>query len=562
MVQGALKRLVPGAEDRLISDLQWAGIQWDEGPLVGGPYGPYRQSERNEIYQRHARELLDSGNAYRCFCTTQTAGQGTKAYVTSGCYQNCASLPDAQAQEKAESEKQPFTIRLKLPSPQEAKQRTYSDLIYGKIKPLKRSPTALASAATSAEGSDNGGIDAADTILVKSDGTPTYHFANVIDDHLMKITHVIRGTEWLASTPLHYDLYHAFNWPTPTFAHVGLLVDENKAKLSKRNTDLALDVASMRDAHGVVPETLTNFLALLGWSNPTRDDVKDLNELIADFDLKLTKGNTMVRMEKLWYLQKQHVARSCAQASTTNNEDEKSSTRVRDLAVIIANEALKQYPELLTSKGWDNHKLQIYCSDILLADSKTYISAPQYVHRNRYFFLSPAAFALANKEEQEPQAASSSSSSSTFTASSNNDISSSSSSPSSSSSSSSSEEDLKTLAQTALESYMTQTSSLSLSPSPSPTPSSSNLENDNNNENPSTRTSHLERESAAMHDQLEASLKHSPPERRKALMKYLREKLSYGLPGPSMATVMVILGLREVCKRLGIEIKGTSASGA
>ncbi|KAI7227883.1 hypothetical protein KC330_g8162, partial [Hortaea werneckii] len=418
-------KLVTGAEQRLLDDLRWAGVEWDEGPVVGGPHGPYKQSERNDIYQHHARELLDSEAAYRCFCTPQTAGQGTAAYVTSGCYQDCASLPLEQAQEKAEK-KNPFTVRLRLPSPHEAKKRVYPDLIYGKITPLKRSPTAVAAStsAAAAEGGDSGGIDAADTILVKSDGTPTYHFANVVDDHLMKITHVIRGTEWMASTPLHYDLYHAFGWKPPAFAHVGLLVDENKAKLSKRNSDLALDITSMRDELGVLPQTLVNFLTLLGWSNPTRDDVMDLKELIQNFDLKFTKGNTMVRTEKLWYLQKHHVARLC---QGVLNGETGSHESLLAVAQSVASEATATYPAFKKSLaseyearsneayristtdqnppttqnlkirtqflgrpfhglGDTSPRLTLYCYNLLQADSKSYQTATQYVTRNRYFF--------------------------------------------------------------------------------------------------------------------------------------------------------------------------------
>jgi glutamyl-tRNA synthetase len=228
--------------------LQWAGLQWDEGPGVGGSNGPYWQSERNALYQKHAQDLLDQGAAYRCFCTPQTAGAGTAAFVTSGCYQDCSHISTSEASERAESGSELFTVRLK--QPENVHKRTYPDLIYGNIKRLKRSPAA------STAGDEEGSLDAADTILMKSDGTPTYHFANVVDDHLMKITHVIRGTEWMASTPLHYDLYTAFGWQPPIFAHVGLLLDKDKAKLSKRNADLALDVKGLREDHGVLPETL------------------------------------------------------------------------------------------------------------------------------------------------------------------------------------------------------------------------------------------------------------------------------------------------------------------
>lgn len=372
----------------LCEDLQWAGLQWDEGPLVGGPYGPYRQSERTHIYHEHAQRLLDAGSAYRCFCRPQSSGGGPETvYVTSGCYQNCSSLSSEVSRQRAESGKEAFTVRLHQSA--DVQKRVYPDLVYGKIQRLKRSP-----AAPQIASEDDAGIDAADTILMKSDGTPTYHFANVVDDHLMKITHVIRGLEWMASTPLHYDIYSAFGWEPPQFAHVGLLVDQNKAKLSKRNQDLALDVASMRDVHGVLPDTLNNFLALLGWSNPTDNDVMDLDALVRNIDLKFTRGNTMVRVEKLWYLQKQHVALRCQRALDT-----KSLEPIKDIVSQITAEVRGAYPDHITNLENEeavpedfkegHHDVSdaqtSYWATILLADSKSFQNAKQFVDRNRYF---------------------------------------------------------------------------------------------------------------------------------------------------------------------------------
>lgn len=338
---------------------------------MGGPNGPYWQSERNELYQKHAQDLLDEGVAYRCFCTPQTAGAGTAAFVTSGCYQDCSHISKSEASERAESGDEKFTVRLK--QPENVHKRTYPDLIYGNIKRLKRSPAA------SASGDDEASLDAADTILLKSDGTPTYHFANVVDDHLMKITHVIRGTEWMASTPLHYDLYTAFGWQPPIFAHVGLLLDKDKAKLSKRNADLALDVKGLRDDHGVLPETLCNFLTLQGWSNPNKNDVMSMDELAQNFDLKFTRGNTMVLMEKLWFLQKNHVQRRCEEARNG------SKTALGNLVEKVSEAAAKQYPEARSKHG-SNTSFVKYCKNVLLADDKSYQTADQFVQRNWYFF--------------------------------------------------------------------------------------------------------------------------------------------------------------------------------
>lgn len=252
--------------------------------------------------------------------------------------------------------------------------RQYPDLVYGSIKRLKRTPTA------SQSGDDEGALDAADTILIKMDGSPTYHFANVVDDHLMRITHVIRGTEWMASTPLHYDLYDAFGWEPPLFAHVGLLLDKAKAKLSKRNADLALDVRGLRDDHGVLPETLCNFLALQGWSNPQQNDVMDMAELIQNFDLKFTTGNTMIGMEKLWFLQRKHVERRCGLSLESRDYHPIQSITER-----ISIALQREYPRLVNRLG-SADALTAYCSSILLADRKSYTNASDFVERNWYFF--------------------------------------------------------------------------------------------------------------------------------------------------------------------------------
>jgi glutamyl-tRNA synthetase len=308
------KRLVPGAEERIVRDLQWAGLQWDEGPDVNGPYGPYRQSERNHIYQEHAQQLLHSGAAYRCFCTPQTTGVAETQYITSGCHQNCSSLELGEAQDRAEVKREPFTVRLR---PAYNLTRKYPDLVHGHIQRLKRVSTTVLGDGVNAE------LASADTILIKSDGTPTYHFANVIDDHLMKITHVIRGSEWMASTPLHYDLYDAFQWTPPQFAHVALLVDKDGAKLSKRDvSDRALDVTGMRETRGILPEALINYVAYLGWSSPFQSEYHDLQRLEQIFDLKFTKGDVVVSLRKLnYFFQKRYLNERVERAVAENSND-------------------------------------------------------------------------------------------------------------------------------------------------------------------------------------------------------------------------------------------------
>lgn len=287
------KRTVPGAEERLFRDVRWAGLQWDEGPEVGGTCGPYRQSERLPLYRKHIKALLQNGSAYRCFCSSERIDKLNRIRhdkgLPLGYDRNCADIPVEQAEDRA-SKGEGYVVRFRIPETYPM----YNDLVFGKsghgagknLKNLADEPV----------------FD--DPVLIKSDGFPTYHFANVVDDNLMQITHVIRGSEWMSSTPLHVALYNAFSWTPPMYGHVPLLVDSSGQKLSKRNFDS--DIASFRD-RGIFPEALTNFAALLGWSHQQKSDVMDLKQLEDVFNLKITKGNTIVAFEKLNYLQEQHA---------------------------------------------------------------------------------------------------------------------------------------------------------------------------------------------------------------------------------------------------------------
>ncbi|THW90508.1 hypothetical protein D6D15_04489 [Aureobasidium pullulans] len=364
------KRLVPDAEQRLCDDLRWAGIQWDEGPQVGGPYSPYKQSERTPLYQKHAQELVDARAAFRCFCssTAQAPVDVDASLVGSaigGCHSDCASIPLEESAERARNEK--HAVRFGKPD----KAPSWSDLVYGKVS-LESKKTLPQRAAV--EG----------VILLKGDGTPTYHLANVIDDHYMRITHVIRGTEWMSSTPLHAALYNAFGWTPPAFAHVGLLTDKDQAKLSKRNFDT--DIGALKTKHGILPESLANFLALLGWRNPTRDDVMEMNKLIDLFDLKFTKGNSIVSFDKLWYLQKNHAKIIIERAMQSSTAD----PSFENLLDLLESAARTAYPN---SRALATQDLRIYMTKILFIDAKTYENPSSYVERNAYFFttLPPAS---------------------------------------------------------------------------------------------------------------------------------------------------------------------------
>lgn len=354
------KRTVPDAEQRLFQDLRWAGLQWDEGPEVGGPYGPYKQSERSAIYKDHAQKLLDSGNAYRCFCSAERlnalAEHRHKLGLATDYDRTCASIATHESDDRAHRGES-HTIRLKVPD----QYPTYTDLIYGTFRPLKKRGHVTESSFE-------------DPILLKSDGLPTYHLANVVDDHLMSITHVIRGSEWMPSTPKHIAMYHAFGWTPPEFAHVGLLVDENGNKLSKRNFDT--DITAFKEME-IFPETLTNFAALLGWSHKEKSDVMDLKTLVKNFSLKFTKGNTVVTFGKMQFLQRKHALVRAQQGG------EKLQEMVASVSQLLTSpeSPYQDWKKVVGSPFPDD-----YITAIIRADGENYTNANEFLYRNSYFF--------------------------------------------------------------------------------------------------------------------------------------------------------------------------------
>ena len=253
----------PEYEKNIIDALHWCGIQWDEGPDIGGPYGPYRQSERTEIYRKHAYELLEKGKAYKCFATAEELAEmreiAAKQGKRVGYDRRYRNLSPEEVRQREEAG-QPFVIRLKVPLTGEC---IYEDAIKGRIT----APWA----------------DIDDQVLLKSDGFPTYHLANVVDDRLMKITHVIRGDEWMSSTPKHILLYESFGWTPPTFMHMPLLLGKDGKKLSKRKNPTS--IFYFRDS-GYLSEALINFLTLMGYSMPGDKEIYTLDEIIAAFDPK------------------------------------------------------------------------------------------------------------------------------------------------------------------------------------------------------------------------------------------------------------------------------------
>ena len=364
------KRTVPGAEEQLYEDLRWAGLKWDEGPQVGGPHGPYRQSERLSLYKNHIHKLLDTGQAYRCFCTGERLDDlNRRRYekgLSLGYDRKCRhSISPAESEERAHRG-DAHVIRFLSPS----EWPKYNDLVYGRAQ------------GHGAEKTKRLLMDEPvyeDSILMKSDGFPTYHFANVVDDHEMRITHVVRGSEWMASTPLHVALYNSFGWSSPVYAHVPLLVDQNKQKLSKRNFNS--DISSYRKA-GILPAALVNFAALLGWSHTQKKDVMDLAKLEELFDLKITKGNTIVSLAKLDFLQEHHARRLVQRGG------EEFEQMIRDVAIAVLDKhGAKRIMHFLNpSPGSPTRNLRDMLAKLLQIESLPYRSPAHFATQTSLFF--------------------------------------------------------------------------------------------------------------------------------------------------------------------------------
>ena len=270
-------RYQEGAVQEIFESLRWLGLDCDEGPEVGGDYGPYFQSERTQLYKKHAEQLIEIEQAYRCFCTPERLKklreeqEKAKLPNLSGYDRHCRNL-SREEREHFLSEGKPFVIRLKVPLGRTVQ---FHDLIRGEIE------------------YETDILD--DLVLLKSDGYPTYHLANVIDDHMMRISHVLRGDEWISSTPRHVLLYEAFGWEPPTFAHMPVILSPDGGKLSKRKG--AASVMDYKKA-GYLPDALFNFLALLGWSPGDDREKMSREEMIDTFSLDRVTPKAAVFDEK------------------------------------------------------------------------------------------------------------------------------------------------------------------------------------------------------------------------------------------------------------------------
>ena len=287
------KRYNPNAEKELIDGLHWLGINYDEGPDIGGPNAPYRQTERQAIHQEYAWKLVELGHAFPCFCTLERLEKVRQEQIANK--QNtrydgtCRSLdPETARRRVAAGER--YVIRFKMPKEGSI---TASDLLRGAIT------------------TENSALD--DSVLLKSDGLPTYHLAAMVDDHLMGITHVIRGSEWLPSMPLHVHVIRAFGWEEPLFVHLSVfLKPSGKGKLSKRDSTQAIRdgysifLGDMKDL-GYIPEGMLNWIVLMGWG-VSEDDVMTLDEMIARFDVNnLTPSPVAVNFAKLDHFNATHI---------------------------------------------------------------------------------------------------------------------------------------------------------------------------------------------------------------------------------------------------------------
>jgi glutamyl-tRNA synthetase len=363
-------RYVPGAEQYIMGSLKWCGIEIDEGIEQGGEYGPYRQSERKEIYNKYAEQLIESGNAYYAFDTPgeldalrkklEEEKALNKSYSPSSRMEMRNSLTlDSEEVERLIEAGEPYVIRFKMPENEDIH---FSDIIRGEI-------TVNSSA-----------LD--DKVLFKSDGMPTYHLANIVDDHLMEISHVIRGEEWLPSLPLHVVLYRAFGWDAPQFAHLPLILKPNgKGKLSKRDGDKGGfpvfplewknpetgEVSPGYRESGYLPEAFINMLAFLGWNPGTEKEIFSTDELIEAFSIdRVGKAGARFDPEKAKWFNHQHLQM-------------KSDEELKEL-----------FQKILKEKGIEAPGEYVVKVIRLIKDRATFVS--DFWEHSDFFFIAPVEY--------------------------------------------------------------------------------------------------------------------------------------------------------------------------
>lgn len=304
-------RFVEGALENLIDSMEWAGITHDEGVFVEdgkivqkGEYGPYIQSERLDIYKKYLDILLEKGYAYYCFCSKERLDKIREEQKAEGKIPRydgyCRSLDKREAETRIANGEE-YVVRLKLPENEDI---VFDDLVRGKVTINTN--------------------DMDDQVLMKSDGFPTYHFAVVVDDHLMNISHVVRGEEWLPSTPKHVFMFHAFGWDAPTYVHLPTVLNKDKKKLSKRQGDVS--VTDFKEK-GYLPDALVNYLALVGWSPESNKEIFNMNELEEEFSFdRVSKTGGVFDIDKLNWINGQYIR-------------EESLEKITDLSIPFLKEA-------------------------------------------------------------------------------------------------------------------------------------------------------------------------------------------------------------------------------
>ncbi|GBF77010.1 glutamate--tRNA ligase [Paenibacillus sp. 598K] len=323
-----LKRNVAGGEENQLNYLKWLGVDWDESIDIGGGYGPYRQTERLDIYRNHYEELLEQGLAYRCYCTEEELEQEREEQTARGetpRYSGKHRELTAEQQQAFEAEGRVPSIRFRVP---EGRTYAFHDMVKGDI----RFDTA----------------EMGDFVIVKKDGIPTYNFAVVIDDYLMRISHVLRGEDHISNTPRQLMIYEAFGWEPPVFAHMTLIVNEQRKKLSKRDESI-IQFIEQYDELGYLPEALFNFIALLGWSPEGEQEIFTRGELVDIFNAaRLSKSTAVFDTQKLSWMNNEYIKKA-------------EPARIAELALPYLQRA-GRLPEVLTEaqRAWTDELVALY----------------------------------------------------------------------------------------------------------------------------------------------------------------------------------------------------------
>ena len=342
------QRSTQQSEDDILDSLRWLGLTWDEGPDVGGDVGPYRQSERSELYQSHIQQLLEKQHAFHCFCSSERLDELRKEQMANkqqlGYDGHCLQLSQEEVNAKLADGEQ-AVVRMKIP---ESGSCNFVDMLRGEV---------------SIEWSQ---IDM--QVLLKSDGLPTYHFANVVDDHHMGITHVVRGEEWINSVPKHVLLYEYFEWQAPEFCHMPLLRNPDKSKLSKRKNPTSINY--YRDM-GYLPEAVVNYLGMMGWSMPDGKEVFSLDEMTTAFDLKrVSLGGPIFDIEKLNWLNGIYLRESLSEGEFAERFITWASANDRLQKIVpLIRQRVEKFSDVVNLAG-------------LFIDGVIDVTAEQFAHKN------------------------------------------------------------------------------------------------------------------------------------------------------------------------------------